>query len=138
MTDYRKLYENYYHIKWDRKKYEVHHKDRNRENNAIENLVLLPKKLHKEYHRLVSIIQYDFGSIEDIFNTRSYDIYHANEYQQFFEVKFEIANIYIMSSQFKFLYELRNKEGWLNYEEILKKYYTNCYKKYVGDKKNES
>lgn len=133
MTDYRKLYGNYYHIKWDRKKYEVHHKDRNRENNEIENLVLLPKKLHKEYHRLVSIIQYDFKSTEDIFNTRSYDIYHANEYQQFFEIKFEIANIYIMSSQFKFLYELRNKEGVLNYEDIIKKYYKKIYDKYVGD-----
>ena len=133
MTDYRKLYENYYHIKWDRKKYEVHHKDRNRENNGIENLVLLPKKLHKEYHRLFSIIQYDFTNTEDIFNTRSYDIYHASEYQQFFEIKFEIANIYIMSSQFKFLYELRNKDGLLNYEDVLKKYYKNIYDKYVGD-----
>ena len=133
MTDYRKLYEKYYHIGWDRKKYEIHHKDRNRENNEINNLVLLPKKLHKEYHRLISIVQYDFERFEDFLNINSYDIYHAKEYQQLSEIKFEIANIYIMQSQYKLLYELSNKEGLLNIEDIFKKYYADVYKKYVGE-----
>lgn len=49
-TDYVKYYENFFGIKWDRKKYEVHHIDHNRENNDISNLILLPKKVHRNLH----------------------------------------------------------------------------------------
>ena len=30
--------------------FEVHHIDHNRKNNSIDNLVAIPKKLHKKYH----------------------------------------------------------------------------------------
>lgn len=54
MKDYKKIYADYYGIKWDSSLFEVHHIDRNRENNDIKNLVLIPKKLHAEYHRIIS------------------------------------------------------------------------------------
>lgn len=49
---YRRYYEKKCNIKIP-KGYEVHHIDFNRENNDIMNLVLLPKELHKKYHKLL-------------------------------------------------------------------------------------
>lgn len=34
--------------------FDIHHIDFNRENNNIKNLVALPKKLHKEYHKTLN------------------------------------------------------------------------------------
>ena len=49
--EYKKLYERELNIKIP-KGYDIHHIDFNRENNNIENLVMLPRKLHQEYHEL--------------------------------------------------------------------------------------
>lgn len=54
--NYRKFYEEECNIKIP-KGYEIHHIDMNRENNNIENLVMLPKKLHKQYHFYLSMIK---------------------------------------------------------------------------------
>lgn len=54
--NYRKLYEKECHIKIP-KNYEIHHIDMNRENNDITNLVMLPKKLHKQYHYRLTILR---------------------------------------------------------------------------------
>ena len=47
MTDYKKLYAQTYGITWDAD-LEIHHIDRNRQNNDISNLILLPGYLHHE------------------------------------------------------------------------------------------
>lgn len=130
MKDYRKIYADYYCIEWDSKLFEVHHIDRNRENNDVHNLVLLPKKLHKEYHRIISIIQYDFENGADIFNVTSFDIYHANEYIKLFELKNSIANLYLFQSQLKMI---RDNLNLKNYGEILKRYFIDIYNKYLGE-----
>ena len=56
MKDYRKIYQNECNIIIP-KGYEIHHIDFNRENNEIMNLVMLPKKLHSEYHRTLLELQ---------------------------------------------------------------------------------
>lgn len=48
--DYREKYKQYFGMDFSNN-YEVHHIDFNRENNAISNLVLLPRTLHREYHK---------------------------------------------------------------------------------------
>lgn len=130
MKDYRKIYADYYGIKWDSKLFEIHHIDRNRENNDVHNLVLLPKKLHKEYHRIISIIQNDFENGADIFNVTNFDIFHANEYVRLFELKYEIANLYLFQSQFKLI---SNNLGINEYKEILKKYFNGIYQEYCEE-----
>lgn len=47
--DYRKLYKDYYGIDFG-DDYVIHHIDRNRENNNIGNLLLLPLSLHQRLH----------------------------------------------------------------------------------------
>lgn len=46
---YRKIYENAIGREIP-KGWEIHHIDRNRENNNISNLVAMPRDFHKEYH----------------------------------------------------------------------------------------
>lgn len=50
-TNYRKFYAEYYGIKWDPKKFQIHHIDGDHSNNSIENLVLLPTELHQLFHK---------------------------------------------------------------------------------------
>lgn len=56
MKNYREKYKRYYNIEFGRE-YEIHHIDLNHENNDIENLVLLPKKLHHRYHFYINALQ---------------------------------------------------------------------------------
>ena len=53
MTDYKKLYAQTYGITWDAD-LEIHHIDRNRQNNDISNLILLPAYLHHELHNCLN------------------------------------------------------------------------------------
>ena len=59
-TNYRKFYADYYGINWDHKRFQVHHIDGNRQNNSIENLVLLPTELHQLFHKTPAR-DYSFG-----------------------------------------------------------------------------
>ena len=53
MKNYRKYFKEYYGINFS-KDYEVHHIDLNHNNDDINNLMLLPKKLHNKYHLLMN------------------------------------------------------------------------------------
>ena len=59
---YRDLYSKELNgLRWDLKRYEVHHLDGNHNHNEIDNLVLLPMALHKKlhmYHRMVNSEEY--------------------------------------------------------------------------------
>lgn len=48
--NYRKLYERHYGIKIP-PDYDIHHINFNHEDNRVENLILLPKKLHQRIHK---------------------------------------------------------------------------------------
>lgn len=54
--DYRKKYKKHFNIEFG-KEYAVHHIDGDRSNNDINNLVLLPSKLHSKYHFQKQIIE---------------------------------------------------------------------------------
>ena len=49
-TDYRKFYCQQVGKQYDSNKFDIHHINMNRKDNRIENLVALPKKLHRQYH----------------------------------------------------------------------------------------
>lgn len=49
VIQYRKSFKNYYGIEFSNA-YDIHHIDLNRENNSMKNLMILPKKLHQQYH----------------------------------------------------------------------------------------
>lgn len=55
--NYRKLYEKHYNIKIP-KGFDIHHIDGNRQNNNIDNLLLLPRDIHKKYHSAINNMNY--------------------------------------------------------------------------------
>lgn len=62
---YKKKYEMICNIKIP-KGYVVHHIDKNRKNNDIKNLVLLPEKLHQRYHILLSKIEHRYEIVTQL------------------------------------------------------------------------
>lgn len=86
MENYRKIYEKYCKIKIP-KNYEIHHIDMNRENNDIFNLVMLPKKLHCDYHKYLQKIE-----------TEKYEI--VKKLQSFYKSG-NMINNYIITEQHK-------------------------------------
>lgn len=56
MKDYRAKYKRYYNIEFS-KNFVIHHIDLNHDNNDINNLLLLPKKLHSSYHFHLDILK---------------------------------------------------------------------------------
>lgn len=65
-VDYRQLYRDYFGIEFDNTMV-IHHIDFDRTNNDIDNLIMIPRRLHAKYHLHVSqlggtgdgIINYD-------------------------------------------------------------------------------
>lgn len=53
MKNYRKLFEQSYNIKIP-DDMEIHHIDLDHNNNELENLMIIPKELHNEYHKVLS------------------------------------------------------------------------------------
>ena len=47
--DYRQFYKDYYNIDFG-DEFEIHHIDKDRSNNDISNLILLPNELHELFH----------------------------------------------------------------------------------------
>ena len=56
--DYRKFYKERYKIEFG-SDYDIHHIDLNHENNSIDNLILIPKELHKELHQAIKDIPFN-------------------------------------------------------------------------------
>ena len=50
MKNYKKIYEKTLGVSVNSKFWDIHHKDENRKNNSIDNLLALPKKIHHRYH----------------------------------------------------------------------------------------
>ena len=82
--NYRKKYKRHYNIDFD-SSYAIHHIDGNHENNDINNLVLLPAKLHSKYHFQKQII--DAQKIPTMIsgNSASSETYYLNCIEEFIE-----------------------------------------------------
>ena len=61
---YVEILENALGFRWNRTLFEVHHINHDRSDNSINNLLLIPKKLHRRYHWLVNATMH---SREDMF-----------------------------------------------------------------------
>ena len=91
-NDFRRYYEEYYNIKIP-EEFDIHHIDFNHSNNAIDNLIMIPKILHNKYHYIVT----QLGGLENnrlsvygkinILNGNAYDI---DLMKDFCEVMIEI------------------------------------------------
>lgn len=104
--DYRKYYEQYYGIKIPAQ-YDIHHMDLNRDNNSIDNLLLLPKDVHHRYHFCLNATRGDIKekriNVEirgNIANENNYDmemvenlIYAIRECNKWYDYKMYLDGI---------------------------------------------
>lgn len=75
MRDYRKAYRRHYGIEFG-PEYHVHHIDGDRKNNDIDNLILLPRTLHKKLHHVQSDVTMAAQYSLSVFNASSCGINH--------------------------------------------------------------
>lgn len=99
-NNYKKIYEKHYNIKIP-KGYDIHHINLDHNDNSVENLVMLPRKLHQMYHKLFNMIP------DTITPNKHISIFGRN------------ANKFICNtiSEFDVILEECNK--WLDYREYL-------------------
>ena len=84
MIDYKKLYAQTYGITWDADMV-IHHIDRNRQNNNISNLILLPGYLHRELHNCLyeAAFMSEQGTTGDIIEKMMERVFnYGNSYDQ--------------------------------------------------------
>lgn len=75
VKSYREKYKRHYNISFGSDMV-IHHIDFDRTNNEISNLLLLPRKLHEEYHTILTAIGARKGVADLTFN--NYDITEFN------------------------------------------------------------
>lgn len=103
-NNYRQFYKEYYRVEFS-DKFDIHHIDMNRDNNMIQNLILLPRIVHSNYHTLENLVTIStLGNEQILFSIASklnnaktnfkaiYDI--CNEIYYWYGIKKEI-DIYI-------------------------------------------
>ena len=84
MTDYKKLYAQTYGITWNADMV-IHHIDRNRQNNDISNLILLPGHLHHEMHIYLNEAEFmnEQGTAGDLIERMMESVFnYGNSYDQ--------------------------------------------------------
>lgn len=82
--NYRKIISKHYHVDLT-SEYDVHHIDGNRENNCIENLMVLPSTLHKRYHFLKGIVASKQFPVEVYSSFANSEIYYLEAARRFIE-----------------------------------------------------
>ena len=89
-TDYRHIYEKVYGVTID-KGFEIHHIDFNHFNNNPTNLVMLPKKLHTNLHRVYN----EFNKFTGLYNLNDITIFsgHADNKSYFMACLTEYVEI---------------------------------------------
>jgi hypothetical protein len=128
-SNYKKIYKDNIHITWDTKIFHVHHIDRDRSNNEIHNLVLIPSKLHSSYHSLLECISSCYKCIDDFFIVSEADVLARNYIKEFIDMKNDI---------FTFI-SLRDNllRGYFKYKKgedfffIVRTYFPELYRKYL-------
>ena len=126
-VDYKKIYsENMNGLKWDSNQYDVHHIDLNRSNNDFENLVLVPKRLHRKFHFFYnSIKDVDFSNLSCIHSQSSHTLQSLSD---FFEVKEEMLQMLLLKNQLTIPSVLGYKD---DFDLILSSCKNGIYSKYI-------
>ena len=114
MVDYKKIDEEDYGIKWDRKKFQVHHIDHDRSNNDLTNLILVPQDLHHRMHIFVDDIQMKFHG-EDTLSEAMKRVMRDYCYGNISMLADSINNILLVAEEFE-------KWGFYKYNRYLDAY----------------
>lgn len=93
LKDYRLKYKRYYGIDFD-KDFDVHHIDGDRNNNDINNLLVLPSKLHHQLHAHYNGLVLSFLDGFNLKNVVRLNNYALNDFTKLAEIAEEVAKWY--------------------------------------------
>lgn len=107
--NYREKYKRYYGIDFD-KDFDVHHIDLDRENNDIDNLILLPKNLHERYHKCLT----EISGITDISKLKTINVKNGCQFEYDALLRFcaVMAEISVWKAHKANLEYMRSVELW--------------------------
>ena len=99
--DYRKLYKKFYAIDFDLC-YEIHHINLDHHDNRIENLLLLPKDLHRRLHQIIVIGLAIPSTVQFtcLFGGMTFD-YYRDYFQEIVDIYYEIRP-YVLMREFEY------------------------------------
>lgn len=125
LKNYRKKYERFYGEKLP-DGYEVHHLDLDRVNNSINNLIAIPKDVHRAYHETMiklefSIVSGNTNSFKDIFSVcmaSGAPNMNPELINQMIKATIYIEH-YVCENQFKFYRSLSRWSNELGISEII-------------------
>lgn len=83
--DYRKYYKEYYGISFGHP-LDVHHIDCNRENNNIDNLLLIPSKSHQALHKIDNATSGNLNCAFDLVSNSYLNSLSKEEFLLFFDI----------------------------------------------------
>lgn len=131
MTDYKTIFRQATKIVWDSSKYEIHHIDKNHNNNDIKNLIPVPKELHQNYHQCAYSANKIVGYQE--FNERNLNPLQGTQKDydsliEFLYLKQEM--ICFRDIKYLVLKGIIQLEEETDYDELVKKTFPNLYEKY--------
>lgn len=127
--DYKGIYSiGMNNLVWDSNEYDVHHIDLNHDNNDFDNLVLVPKRLHRKFHFFYTGIKND--SFENLYDLYSQSHYTLKMLSDFFLTKDEMQKMLDLKNQL-LIYRPAERE---DFDLILSAYNQELYSKYIGRK----
>lgn len=135
-SDYVKIYsERMNNLKWDSRKFNVHHIDFNHNNNEFSNLVLLPTKLHHRFHFAFEKLESISENHKDISSPFPED---ANTFaifkdyiDNFLDLKMEVSFFWTMKIEYlKPDRPLGLDPENRNFEDFVKSFSKSMYQKY--------
>nr|DAH58037.1 MAG TPA: HNH endonuclease [Caudoviricetes sp.] len=81
-NNYREYYKKYFGIDFGNE-FEIHHIDGNRDNNNIDNLILIPDKTHSDFHQTSRFFS-EFTKISpDLAGINQINVYCADELERY-------------------------------------------------------
>lgn len=125
---HKKIIEDTLGVSWQGRTYDVHHINHDHNDNRIENLVVIPRKLHHKYHYLYKIVS------EKCFSITNKEMKYADKADKSFEVFARIKNdiVYIYHVEMNAI-SLRQKYVNFDVSGYLQEKLINIFEKY-GDK----
>ena len=130
MNQYKKIYKDNFNFDWSGKNFDIHHLDFNHNNNDYSNLLLIPKRLHQQYHALYSNLYPDLKNLED---PEGFQCGVISDRDKIFDL-LELKKDMFFFSNLKFTLQICSDffKCYTSMEDILKNTNEYLYNKYLG------
>lgn len=125
MKPYTKILRDALGFMWDTKTFCVHHINHNHNDNRLDNLLLMPKRMHGKYHYCQQVVEASHICERDL----SYDyLWNHDTFIEYINIKSDMASLH------KAQYELMNYRSYIkdfNVNRFVNICFAPIYRKYL-------